>query len=1777
MKKYLFIFLSSISVIVFAQQAKINSVDRNSFLLEVTDLNPKYLDLQKENFTIRDFFEFTDPSAPKTFKLPAQTIYLAIPVNSKISISDLSYNTELLNKVIPEVNPSAEIKDSAIVFIPNDLFDNVDFHLPKEVVEVESYFYFRDFYIAQLKINNYRFLNEQSSIEVLKNIKFKVNLSNNSQINIAAPLKITNDFDKAINNLISNQNIAEQFRTVYTYQLDDTTGNWINYNSTYLKLGVARNGIVRIYKNNLESSGVSAALIDPRTFKLFESGKEIKIIVNGEDDASFDEGDYIEFWGHKNYPAKSYRLKNNSNEEYNEYINRYTDTTFYFLTWDGVNGIRVDTLSIDQTNITDTLNYYSELFHAESQTQIQFCDADETANQTPNWFRNKTWYWSYLFSQSNFNISLNNIYPDKGSSVFTKLVSFASNIAINSHQVKLFINNIQIDSASINRFDQLVLNGNINSSGLINGTNQLKMQNIANGSNPNALIMDWYEIEYPKYLNLINDSLYFKIANDAVPGLQIIKIGNAAQTSYRIYKIKPQLKVIENYSLSSGTIFFADSVSPGDQYYIISGERSVTPKIYYAKMFENLRSVVNQTDYIAITHPKFFDAVQNYVQVISNLYNVSTSVFNIQDIYDEFSFGYPYPESVRLFTNVLYNNVQSPKPTYLSLIGDANYDYNYYLGTSGGYNYVPSYGIPVGDNWFVLWDPNAIAIPQLKVGRLPINEVSELNYYLTKIQNNESKPFNEWNKKYLFFSGGRADVSGELEYLKSANDSVISKFVVTRPVSGSYMHFYKTRNPQSDFGPYTPEEISKAISAGSLFISYIGHSGTATWDNSINSTSQLLNTVDRNPLITDFGCSTNKYAEPNIVCFGERFLFSSSGQALGYIGNSSLGFQSTAVTAPIYFYEELFQDSLSEIGNASLYSKIKLITQNGNNPINRIFSLTNLVLGDPSVRLKIPKLPNFKITAADIINNNTLINENDDSVQFKIALKNLGLSEIGNLEIKIDQIYEGNTIKSELKTIPVPGYADTISVWMLTKQRPGNHLLNVQIDPDNIIPEIYEDDNSISFSFSVFSSSLRDLLTSQTENPSLKNIKLLNPVNYESDSISIELQLSQSADYSNSTVLTFTADTFYTKVNLPELTPMQRYYLRYKILLPGSYYSGEKSFFNQSSYKFLIADSLSFMNLKKNYVGFENDTLKILPDTTKISVLSAGTNAGATCVISKDGINLLSNTFFAGMGIAVFDNVTLEVDTATWFSLFNQPANVEALATLIDSIPSGKIVAIGVADDAANNISVHLKNAIKSLGSAKIDSLKFRDSWALIGWKGAPTGSVSEELKSANLSESVFLESGYGFLPDSGSFEIPVVGKASHWNKILISQSVPDDALTEYILFGKTQTGQIDSLREISLIDSLCDISDIDAKTYPEIFLKGKLKSSTDKKSPGINQIAVDFISYAELGTNYQVVKVSKDSVMQGTPLDIKFDVYNVGEVEADSFNVKVELVKPDNSIRLLSDSLISRIDTSAYISFQLKYLSNVFDGYGNMKFRITADPNNRVKEFYKDNNFFEKSFYVIQDTTPTSVSESTINILFDGTEILDGDFVGPHPEIVINLQYPAWFFVQDTSSIHFYLDGMEYYSGDIINSFDTVNRIATYKITPLLNDGDHLLQITGKSRLGNIDPEASVERFFVVNDQLNLLDVYNYPNPFSDHTVFTFRLSQLPEKLEIKIFTISGRLIKTIERNSAQLNLDFNRIAWDGKDEDGDIVASGVYLYKMILHKSGESVSVTQKLAVVR
>jgi len=125
----------------------------------------------------------------------------------------------------------------------------------------------------------------------------------------------------------------------------------------------------------------------------------------------------------------------------------------------------------------------------------------------------------------------------------------------------------------------------------------------------------------------------------------------------------------------------------------------------------------------------------------------------------------------------------------------------------------------------------------------------------------------------------------------------------------------------------------------------------------------------------------------------------------------------------------------------------------------------------------------------------------------------------------------------------------------------------------------------------------------------------------------------------------------------------------------------------------------------------------------------------------------------------------------------------------------------------------------------------------------------------------------------------------------------------------------------------------------------------------------------------------------------------------------------------------------------------------------------------------------------------------------------------------------------------------------------------PLLNiaEGKHEIKIKAWDNSNN-SSLADADFTVISNDQLVIRDLLNYPNPFSNGTEFTFWIN-LESAVEIKIYTMSGRLIRTIK--NLQADSGFNHFFWDGLDQDNDQLANGVYLYKVI----ASSLNGTQRL----
>ena len=115
------------------------------------------------------------------------------------------------------------------------------------------------------------------------------------------------------------------------------------------------------------------------------------------------------------------------------------------------------------------------------------------------------------------------------------------------------------------------------------------------------------------------------------------------------------------------------------------------------------------------------------------------------------------------------------------------------------------------------------------------------------------------------------------------------------------------------------------------------------------------------------------------------------------------------------------------------------------------------------------------------------------------------------------------------------------------------------------------------------------------------------------------------------------------------------------------------------------------------------------------------------------------------------------------------------------------------------------------------------------------------------------------------------------------------------------------------------------------------------------------------------------------------------------------------------------------------------------------------------------------------------------------------------------------------------------------------------IEEGSH--QITVKAwDVANNSSEGFTEFLVTSSEDVALDHVLNYPNPFSTCTYFQFEHNMAGQTLDVQvqIFTISGKLAKTIHTQVDASGYRVTDIKWDGTDDYGDQLAKGVYIYKV-------------------
>ena len=556
------------------------------------------------------------------------------------------------------------------------------------------------------------------------------------------------------------------------------------------------------------------------------------------------------------------------------------------------------------------------------------------------------------------------------------------------------------------------------------------------------------------------------------------------------------------------------------------------------------------------------------------------------------------------------------------------------------------------------------------------------------------------------------------------------------------------------------------------------------------------------------------------------------------------------------------------------------------------------------------------------------------------------------------------------------------------------------------------------------------------------------------------------------------------------------------------------------------------------------------------------------------------------------------------FNYYNT-THLDSLSSMLDNkIPDGYYIvaysyipnnygsSLLYSDSLYKNWPTELFNSFQSLGATGFNNQNQHDDGFIFFCKKGDLSSAithrTNEISPGLGAQSQLLELNttiYSNL-ENGKITSPIIGPSYNWKSIYWNQNSlenPTKDSTRIKIIG-LQSPTIP--QEVVLVDTIFSSNDSLLNLYPILYkynyLKLEMESYDDSLlTPSqINKWQLIYDPLPDLAINPKkswFFDFDSTNLQQGDSGFISIAIENVTPFNMDSLIVDYN-IENDNNTSTISypkqDSLRARevfIDT---LGISTRY----YQGHCNLN--ITANPilpngtQNQLEEFYF-NNFLKTSFSVNKDNI-----NPILDVTFDGVHILNNDIISPNPTIVIELDDENQFLImnEDIDTSNFQIEIKRplsnqweriYFSNNLglpnLN-WELANEENKFIITyePSFDeDGTYGLRIQGQDKSGNISGDQPYQIFFEVIQESSITNIYNYPNPFTTKTHFVFTLtgSQIPNEFNIQILNINGRLIKQIplhETESIKIGNNITEYYWDGKDDFGDPLANGVYLYRV-------------------
>ncbi|MFC1713745.1 C25 family cysteine peptidase [Candidatus Poribacteria bacterium] len=939
-------------------------------------------------------------------------------------------------------------------FVIDRSFYRTNRFYPADLAKIESMGYIRQQRIARLELHPVQYNPSTGQLKIHKTLEVRVKFGNLTNM---APSRILNAgnsgtsaqgaFEDLYRDMILNYEQAKNWRksrrrspSSFAMAPDISAATSPNPGDqrTWYKLFIKRNSMYKLDYSYFVKAGIDPAEIDPQKIEILSNGERVPIYVEGYDDGSFDPDDFIEFYG---VAIDSFR----------------TDENVYWLSWGGLgtSGAKSWLMPVKDgtpkaSDLTppvafwDTEHWESDVLHDPLK--------DVTADASDHMF------WTQMRGDDPVGSVKSNI--------LLALPYRAANIS-KSFKLRVCFQGVTYARGASNHIVDIILNGSVvgtaewegqteyiseitmsqrdlrrqNYLGLqCRDTNDTynKVKNDPRYTGPEwDVYLNWAEMDY--WREFISQSSQLEFSTETIPPVtktvqySIAGFSRADVEIFQIDRAGAVAKIINPKVMKmedgSYTAIFEDKVLQPTRYFMKNTTVLTKPNSIVKDQPSTLHDPANRIDYIMITHRNFRESTERLAD-FRRKQGLDVIVVDVEDIYDEFSYGIFDPKAIKRFLRYAYFNWDKI-PTYVLLMGDAHWDYKYvkheYYVKYETYPriYVPTYhaqSIPYGeaalDHRFVTVDGDDI-LPDMFIGRIPAENVEEADNVVDKIIRYESNPYRgQWQSRILLAADDDKSKSGDEVFENSRRELVTSFIPVSYESAEAYLR--KIREPY-----LARNMIITEFNKGVVIAEYSGHGGIHHWAHEgILHVSDLdkLQNYNKYPFVITTTCDNGYFDNPMSKSIMEVFLEQRNRGAIACLSATRLTYGQGNAAFDKILYPRIFDGGSPTLGKIMAEAKIDFINLGMTSWIGSAEQYT--LFGDPATRLALPE-HNIELKLA-----RTVV---DSSKQLELepgTVKRLKLNPITgaeepvtdtgfNAEMRISVVYPNNRDESETNDLAV--------------------------------------------------------------------------------------------------------------------------------------------------------------------------------------------------------------------------------------------------------------------------------------------------------------------------------------------------------------------------------------------------------------------------------------------------------------------------------------------------------------------------------------------------------------------------------------------------------------------------------------------------------------------------------------------------------------------------------------------------------------------------------------